>query len=524
MSTATVQPVPPTAVPPVTNVPVQPTQAPPQPTANPTNNGGDQTAQPTGTDCQMYYASVLPKLSGKPAQPAADCCKESAIQCQQPGVIMTLDLSNQKLSGSIPQEITSFNSLINLNLTTNQLTGSIPTIIGALTNLNYLTLSNNKLTGSIPDSIGNLANLAGLDISNNHISGSFPSSIGNLINLQALLVANNSMTGVLPDTMGNMNALEWVNLVGNNFSQPVPDSFQNLPNFHQFYMGNLVVDGTVPKAPKSSAPLANGWIIMIAVLVGVLVCGIISYIGTVLYKKKKEKEALDAKKDPKIVEVKKPDTKPEVSIVVDPPEVPPPVPPKNESNTEMVAGDLPRVEVTPSGGTPKSSPIRVGYQNIQLKPNHDEYPQDGFIDAPDNYATLGTNYQTRTVLSFDEPRSRKSVGSLENASRKSIGARSQQSKVPSVQNDGNADAIQIVPKMSQVSDVDSVTEEVVIPSFLIKDMENKSSYSTISRMENKSEEVYQQPFDLETTPKEHSHDTYGQDPRSHVNHKDQSAI
>ncbi|KAJ3271059.1 hypothetical protein HDV01_007072 [Terramyces sp. JEL0728] len=487
MSTATVNPVPPATTaaappPPVaTNNPpvVQPTQAPPQ--ANPTDNTPQ--TQPTGTDCQTYYATILPRLAGKAVQPSADCCKDSAIKCLQPGIIMTLDLSNQNLTGSIPKDIIFFSKIINLNLTLNHLTGPIPDGIGALTTLNYLTLSYNNLTGSIPDSMGNLNNLYGLDISNNHISGSFPDSMGNLITLQALNVANNSMTGLIPDTMGNMNALQWVILNGNNFSQPVPDSFQALPNFSQFYMGNLAVNGVVPKAPVSRAPLANGWIIFIVIAAGIVVCGIVSYIGTILYKKKKEREALKKPKkdDPKVVEVKK-DPKPEVAIVIDAPKVGesskdlPAIPVETSTIPVNADQNLPRMQVTPPNQTSKGSPYRPGNQNIRVTPNDSVYPENDFVDTPDNYATLGTNYQARAALSFDESRSRKS------GSKKS-------EEVPRFVPD--ADEIQVVPGKflkNPVDDVESfTTESVVIPSFL-KDMETKSTYSSNSRPEGNPKE------------------------------------
>jgi Leucine-rich repeat (LRR) protein len=46
-----------------------------------------------------------------------------------------------------------------------------------------LDLSNNKLAGSLPAAIGSLANLEYLDVSSNQLSGSIPATISNLVNL-----------------------------------------------------------------------------------------------------------------------------------------------------------------------------------------------------------------------------------------------------------------------------------------------------------------------------------------------------
>ena len=71
--------------------------------------------------------------------------------------------------------------------------------IGRVTDLD---LSENGLSGQLPDSLGELSVLANLDLSDNALSGSLPDSLGKLSALMKLDVAgNSSMAGRLPQSL-----------------------------------------------------------------------------------------------------------------------------------------------------------------------------------------------------------------------------------------------------------------------------------------------------------------------------------
>ena len=78
-----------------------------------------------------------------------------------------VDLSMNKLFGTVPFEISHISELIYINLSFNNFSGQIPPQIGLLTHLKVLDLSENQLNGSIPIEIGNLSNLAYLYLNNN---------------------------------------------------------------------------------------------------------------------------------------------------------------------------------------------------------------------------------------------------------------------------------------------------------------------------------------------------------------------
>ncbi|XP_076908661.1 receptor-like protein EIX2 [Bidens hawaiensis] len=93
--------------------------------------------------------------------------------------LTSLDLSNNKIIGEIPDALVYLAGLKNLNLSGNLKTGYIPTIIGDLKQLKSLDLSMNKLSGRIPQSLTSLNFLSFLNLSFNNLSGPIP--MGNQI-------------------------------------------------------------------------------------------------------------------------------------------------------------------------------------------------------------------------------------------------------------------------------------------------------------------------------------------------------
>ncbi|XP_051140097.1 receptor-like protein EIX2 [Andrographis paniculata] len=91
-------------------------------------------------------------------------------------LLKLIDLSDNQLSGSIPQQVFELKGLISLNLSKNALEGQIPPNIGDMEKLESLNLSRNQLSGAIPESLARLSFLQVLDLSHNNLSGRIPSS------------------------------------------------------------------------------------------------------------------------------------------------------------------------------------------------------------------------------------------------------------------------------------------------------------------------------------------------------------
>jgi hypothetical protein len=147
----------------------------------------------------------------------------SPIACKD-GDITKIELPNNLLEGTIPNEIGQLEGLTNLDLFQNQLRGTIPAEqIGKLSNLTYLGLHNNKLSGSIPTEIGKLAKLTYLLLDHNKLSGSIPTEIGQLANLPGLILRDNMLAGRVPD----LNFSRYtdgcaIGGTGNRFCTPLP--------------------------------------------------------------------------------------------------------------------------------------------------------------------------------------------------------------------------------------------------------------------------------------------------------------
>ncbi|KAM0949541.1 putative leucine-rich repeat-containing, plant-type, leucine-rich repeat domain superfamily [Dioscorea sansibarensis] len=112
-------------------------------------------------------------------------------------LVISIDLSNNKLSGEIPLDLMRLSFLQNLNLSGNLLTGRIPQEINMLRWLESLDLSMNNLSGLIPATMTMLTSLSHLNLSYNSLSGEIPSG-GQFFSLldPSIYVGNSALCGL----------------------------------------------------------------------------------------------------------------------------------------------------------------------------------------------------------------------------------------------------------------------------------------------------------------------------------------
>ncbi|CAN0917305.1 Receptor-like protein EIX2 [Linum grandiflorum] len=158
-----------------------------------------------------------------------------------------VDFSFNQFEGSIPLE--SVNELRLITLSNNKLSGTIPENIGSVHNMGnvaYLSLSANQLTGHIPDSIGNLKHAVGIDLSYNNLTGSIPTRLGNCLYLQVLDLQKNNLSGVIPDSLGQLSHLLSLHLRDNMITGEIPGSFRNLSSLETLDLGHNGLTGELP--------------------------------------------------------------------------------------------------------------------------------------------------------------------------------------------------------------------------------------------------------------------------------------
>lgn len=196
------------------------------------------------------------------------------------GNIEFLDLSQNHLTGSIPEVTPQFMRLNYLNLSHNSLGSSLPKVIMQYPKLRVLDLSSNQLAGPVLADLltmptlqelhldNNLftgaiklaspspseTNLQILDLSHNQINGYFPDQFGSLTALQVLSIAGNNFSGSLPTSVTDMSSLSSLDISQNHFTGPLPNNFPDgLVNFNASYND---LSGAVPenlrKFPRSS--------------------------------------------------------------------------------------------------------------------------------------------------------------------------------------------------------------------------------------------------------------------------------
>ncbi|XP_058078872.1 probable inactive receptor kinase At5g10020 [Magnolia sinica] len=175
-----------------------------------------------------------------------------------------IDLSLNQLNGSLSPSLFLSSRLTELNLSGNSFTGPIllpdsQTVISSSsdiplpptrnTSLVSLDLSNNLLNGSLPPEIGTLDQLNLLNVGKNNISGQIPSEIGKLHSLLFLDLSNNHLDGSIPDDLPD--GLKGFNVSYNNLSGIVPNNLLKFPD-SSFHPGNaLLIFPQAPHSPKN---------------------------------------------------------------------------------------------------------------------------------------------------------------------------------------------------------------------------------------------------------------------------------
>ncbi|XP_070017157.1 receptor-like protein EIX1 [Nicotiana sylvestris] len=153
----------------------------------------------------------------------------------------TLDLSENLLSGGIPNCWTRMSVPMILNVANNRISGSIPYSLCSSTALTSLYMRKNNLSGQFPASLKNCQGLSVLDLGRNILSGKIPEWIGTkLAYLGSLSLRFNEFSGSIPPSICQLQSIQILDLSGNHLSGKIPQCFSNFTSLQLSEDGSSV--------------------------------------------------------------------------------------------------------------------------------------------------------------------------------------------------------------------------------------------------------------------------------------------
>ncbi|XP_035547277.1 receptor like protein 21-like [Juglans regia] len=189
------------------------------------------------------------------------------------GKLLYLDISNNKISGTIPRWLGNTSYFKTLIMANNDFYGQIPCELSMtgtldlshnlfkgllpfclnLPNLEHLYLQGNKFTGSIPKVLFNSSSLLTLDIRNNKFTGVISIEIKELQQLQVLLLSGNHFTGIIPNQLCLLKMINIMDLSKNAFSGTIPQCL------YKIYFGKITVR-SFDYSREESSSMSRGYL------------------------------------------------------------------------------------------------------------------------------------------------------------------------------------------------------------------------------------------------------------------------
>ncbi|XP_047310200.1 LRR receptor-like serine/threonine-protein kinase GHR1 [Impatiens glandulifera] len=165
-----------------------------------------------------------------------------------------LDLSRNRLTGTIPEVTSQFLRLNYLNLSGNSFEGSLPMVVARFPKLTVLDLSFNQLNGSVMTELLSSTTLQEIHLENNLFVGeiniSSPSPFQSV--LQVLDLSHNQLDGSFSDGFRSLTGLKTLNLAANNLSGSLPTSMEELTSIVSLIISENHFTGPLPTNLSSS--------------------------------------------------------------------------------------------------------------------------------------------------------------------------------------------------------------------------------------------------------------------------------
>ncbi len=180
------------------------------------------------------------------------------ITTNDEGRVREIDLTGNKLIGSISPELCKLSKLRVLKLQQNNLSGAtIPENFGDLTELQELNLGQTLIGGTLPKSMSKLTKLTELNLENNPLEGEFPEFIYGLTELKFLSLNRTNFSGGIDKKIGNLKNLKNLSVAFVKGMNGSIDFIYEMVNVERIYINSCNFTGELTKDIKKLTKLSK---------------------------------------------------------------------------------------------------------------------------------------------------------------------------------------------------------------------------------------------------------------------------
>ncbi|XP_013623160.1 PREDICTED: probable LRR receptor-like serine/threonine-protein kinase At4g36180 [Brassica oleracea var. oleracea] len=172
--------------------------------------------------------------------------------------LKNIKLFHNSFSGEIPSSLCELTGLETLNLRNNRFSGSFPKCWRPSSELYEIDASENSISGQIPESLCVLPRLSDLLLNQNALEGSIPDSFQNCSGLTHVHLGGNKLTGKLPWWLSKLSSLSMLCLQSNSFDGQIPDDLCSAPSLHILDLSENKLSGSVPKCIGNLTAIVQG--------------------------------------------------------------------------------------------------------------------------------------------------------------------------------------------------------------------------------------------------------------------------
>ncbi|CAN6807493.1 unnamed protein product [Brassica oleracea var. botrytis] len=172
--------------------------------------------------------------------------------------LKNIKLFHNSFTGEIPSSLCELTGLETLNLRNNRFSGSFPRCWRPSSELYEIDASENSISGQIPESLCVLPRLSDLLLNQNALEGSIPDSFQNCSGLTHVHLGGNKLTGKLPSWLSKLSSLSMLRLQSNSFDGQIPDDLCRAPSLHILDLSENKLYGPVPKCMGNLTAIVQG--------------------------------------------------------------------------------------------------------------------------------------------------------------------------------------------------------------------------------------------------------------------------